>query len=203
MTQEADFCGDRLRLSAFLRVVADGMPERPTRFKRRFVGVDRSFDSQIQHDPGHGDAGSPPGQEAVQKQYPNNTTATHVIYSPSPQPPEIAASHLRLTTQTNSGSQRHCKQSERVQLLEDQQHIRERESTTAMTEPLDISRKTSSTPKRRHLPVNELALLRTTSSDGLPLPSVRNCPARPVYLAIANNQTPGCRSLLCCSCFCS
>ena len=44
MPQEADFCGDRLRLSAFLRVVGNGMPKRPTRFRRRVPVTDDSLE---------------------------------------------------------------------------------------------------------------------------------------------------------------
>jgi hypothetical protein len=36
MDDDANFCGGRLRLTAFLRIVEHNMPQRPTRFKRRW-----------------------------------------------------------------------------------------------------------------------------------------------------------------------
>jgi hypothetical protein len=44
MPQEADFYGDRLRLSAFLRVVGNGIPKRPIRFRRRVLVTDNSLE---------------------------------------------------------------------------------------------------------------------------------------------------------------
>jgi hypothetical protein len=49
MLQVADFCGDRLRLSAFLRVVGDGMPQRPTRFRRRQRAADNLLETSTSH----------------------------------------------------------------------------------------------------------------------------------------------------------
>lgn len=203
MSQEADFCGDRLRLSAFLRVVADGMPQRPTRFKRRFIGIEQSLDSQKRRDADHGGAARSLSQEAILEGYPNDTIISDVARSLWPRSPEFAPDHIRSATRPSDELQKNCKQSEAVQPLQDQQHTREQEMTTALFEPLHVSRRTSGTPRRRHLPVNEVALLRTTSYDGLPLPSVRTCPTRQVYLAITDTQMLGCRSPLCCSYSCS
>lgn len=47
-------------------------------------------------------------------------------------------------------------------------------SVTEAKNPTRVSQKHASTRKRR-LPVNQLALLRTTMSDGLPHPNVRSC----------------------------
>lgn len=188
MTQEADFCGDRLRLSAFLRVVADGMPQRPTRFKRRSRGIDHRLGSSGQHDTDHVDARSSPAQKAAHEQCHNNTSILDVVRSPSPQLPELAAEDFRSVTRAKSGSQKDREQSEDVQPSENQRQTGERTSVTAVTKSLKKPRKIPSTRKRRHLPVNGLALLRSTSSDGLPLPSVRYCPARQVQLAIADTN---------------
>jgi hypothetical protein len=35
MADDANFCGGHLRLTAFLRIVENNMPQRPARFKRR------------------------------------------------------------------------------------------------------------------------------------------------------------------------
>ncbi|KAF2032593.1 hypothetical protein EK21DRAFT_86912 [Setomelanomma holmii] len=42
MDDDVNFCGGRLRLAAFLRVVEKGIPERPARFKRRVPWVDQT-----------------------------------------------------------------------------------------------------------------------------------------------------------------
>ncbi|KAF1927868.1 uncharacterized protein M421DRAFT_421063, partial [Didymella exigua CBS 183.55] len=160
MTQEADFFGDRLRLSAFLRIVADGIPQRPTRFKRRLFGICHGEPS-CQQGPGLLDAKSAPDQETA-----DNTTVPDVVRSSSPQPPELAAEGHRLADHANSRSQEDRGRAE----PEDQRRIGERTSITAINKPPNQPRQVSRIRRRRHLPVNELALLRTTSSNGLPLP---------------------------------
>jgi hypothetical protein len=50
MTAEADFCGDRLRLASFLRVVGNA-PQRPLRFRRR-IKQDERVDAVPSPQPG-------------------------------------------------------------------------------------------------------------------------------------------------------
>jgi hypothetical protein len=170
MTQEADFCGDRLRLSAFLRVVADGMPKRPTRFRRRLVDSNQSLDSSNQRGSSLLEVGSPSAQDPTSEQYPE---ILDVARSPSLQTPGLAAEDLRSANQSGSKPQSDCSKYEGVQHSPVQRQSVKRPSNLTTIEPSQKPRKISITRKRWHLPVNELALLRTTSSDGLPLPSVR------------------------------
>ncbi|KAF3045727.1 hypothetical protein E8E11_006319 [Didymella keratinophila] len=173
MTQEADFCGDRLRLSAFLRVVAEGLPQRPTRFRRRVVDPNHSLDSSTQRDSSLLDAKSPSDQAPALEQYPENAILK-VVRSPSLQAPELAAEDLRFASQNGSNPQSDCSQREHVQHSPAQKQSVKRSSSPTTLKPSQKPRKISSTRKRGHLPVNELALLRTMSSDGLPLPSDAN-----------------------------
>jgi hypothetical protein len=112
MTDDANFCGGRLRLSAFLCVMENGMPRRPSRFKgRRIQSV-----TDVPLDPAVPDA----------KDAANITEAAITTLVP------------RVSDSQKSS-------------------IRSRE-------PLRT--------RKRKLPVNGLALLRTTTSDGLPVPGV-------------------------------
>jgi hypothetical protein len=112
MTDDANFCDGRLRLRAFLRVVENDMPQRPSRFKRRHM------------QPAENAPFDPAGHEP--KASANITKAANT--TPVPHQTEI------------------------------------RKSSTRSREPLRT--------RKRKLPVNCLALLQTTTSDGLPEPGV-------------------------------
>jgi hypothetical protein len=190
MTQEADFCGDRLRLSALLRVVGEGMPQRPTRFRRRLVDPNNSLDSSNQRDSGLPVPKSPSDPDPALEQCSENTILT-VVRSLVLQSPELEAEDLHSASQKGSIPQRDCDQCEHVQQSPVQKQSVKRSSNRTTMKPTQEPRKISSTRKRRHLPVNELALLRTTSSDGLPLPSVRRSRAKHVYLPRTDLPLPG------------
>jgi hypothetical protein len=114
MADDANFCGGRLRLAAFLRVVEYDMPQRPSRLKRRIMPL-------VEELPVNAAACEPKGATTTTKA----SIATRI--------PQV------LRAKVSSGR----------------------------------SRAPPRTRKRR-LPVNGLALLRTTTSDGLPEPGVRS-----------------------------
>lgn len=169
MTQEADFCGERLRLSAFLRV-ADCMPQRPTRFRRRLVDSNYCLDSSNQRNCSLIDVRSPSDQDPALEQDPE---ILNLARSPSLQTPELAAEDLRSPYQSRSKPQSDFNEHEGIQHSLVQRPSAKRSSNPTTIESSQKLRKISSTRKRRRLPVNELALLRTTFSYGLPLPIVR------------------------------
>lgn len=179
MLQTSDFCGDRLRLSAFLRVVGDGMPQRPTRFKRRLQDTLNGLEGSTlschnvscsieQHDPKHKAESLSPDVvflDTTQSPLPEQSTPPVVDDLPPP-----------ICSETDDVSRWRC---EHLQLPNT------RQQTAKRTPPITLPRSprnVSSTRKRQRLPVNELALLSTTSSDGLPQPSVRCPPARQLLL---------------------
>ena len=173
MPQEADFCGDRLRLSAFLRVVGNGMPKPPKRFRRRVLVTDNSLEPSIHLET---------TQEAT-------TGAKKVSGEPLIRVPDVDPAGSRVPEQPSSMSGilftapeigteggAEFESQEDVRVVEMLPQLKERHLIIAKT---PMSKEPSKAPKhrrKRRMPVNELALLRTTSSDGLPLPSVRGYP---------------------------
>ena len=170
MPQEADFCGDRLRLSAFFRVVGNGMPKPPKRFRRRVLVTDNSLEPSIHLET---------TQEAT-------TGAKKVSGEPLIRVPDVDPAGSRVPEQPSSMSGilftapeigteggAEFESQEDVRVVEMLPQLKERHLIIAKT---PMSKEPSKAPKhrrKRRIPVNELALLRTTSSDGLPLPSVR------------------------------
>lgn len=177
MSQEADFCGDRLRLSAFLRVVGDGMPPRLARFRRRLRAAEYGHDvstarDNIPHDNGATITLSLTGSTKRERSV--DPSALDVFNSSSFGRPTSEADDPLFKGNIESEAQQGGLQQPGF----DEQAITlrkadERTSVTSTTVSLSKLRKTSSARKERRLPVNELALSRTTSSDGLPQPSVR------------------------------
>lgn len=157
MAHEADFCGDRLRLSAFLRV-ADGVPKRPTRFKRRTRPVEADEASRREQS-------APTDNSLVGRHFHGEFLTSLSVFdtSSSATPDEALLGAVR-----DSRSQRDRGRPDSIQITS----ILQAKKCAAAKSPSKI-RKTSSARRRRRLPVNELVLLRTTSSDGLPRPSVR------------------------------
>jgi hypothetical protein len=171
MPQEADFCGERLRLSAFLRVVGNGIPKRPIRFRRRIPVTDDSLEPSTHLET---------TQEA-------STGSKTVSGEPLTKVPDVDPAGLRVPEQPNPmsdnlftapeiGSEGGAgfESNEDVQIVKLPPWLKER-NPTAKTLTSKEPPKVSKHRRKRRLPVNELALLRTTSSDGLPLPSVRSC----------------------------
>jgi hypothetical protein len=164
MPQEADFYGDRLRLSAFLRVVGNGIPKRPIRFRRRVLVTDNSLEPSTHLET---------TQEA-------STGAKTVSGEPFTKVPDVDSAGSRVREQPNSMSDSLFTAPEigsesgvGFESYEDVPRLKERNLTIAKT-PKSKPPKVSKHRRKRRLPVNELALLRTKSSDGLPLPSVRS-----------------------------
>ena len=161
MAHEADFCGDRLRLTAFLRF-ADGVPKRPTRFKRRTRPVEAAEASR------HGQSApieNPLVGRLVCGEFPTDLSVSDIARSATPD-------ELLVGTMRDSRSQRDRGRPDSVQIASIRQAENCATAVAVAKSPMK-SCKTSSTRRRRRLPVNELVLLRTTSSDGLPRPSVR------------------------------
>lgn len=170
MPHEAEFCGDRLRLSAFLRVVGNGMPQRPARFRRRLQVTDNNPESPACRDTMQKEHAFP--QTTYSEQFIDATVA-EPVYSLIPEEPT-------LTSETHSPAPRTSNIDGTVSLsLQDVQMVNtfpvseERKLTMVPTPTSGKTCKGPSSRRRRRLPVNELALLRTTSSDGLPQPNVR------------------------------
>ncbi|KAF2631187.1 hypothetical protein BU25DRAFT_481740 [Macroventuria anomochaeta] len=102
MPQEADFCGDRLRLSAFLRVVGDGMPQRPTRFRRRLRAVDNGVDTSIYHGTDRADHEVPPAERVAREGPSSDVSIFDIARSLSPDQPTLAPTDLLPEVPTNS-----------------------------------------------------------------------------------------------------
>lgn len=173
MPQEADFCGGQLRLSAFLRVVGDGMPRRPTRFKRRLPAVDSALDAPIDIST---DSTVTSVHSAVHKELSKDISLFDIAHSPVPE--QLSLEGRSRGIAFNSGCLRDCDRPDDGPLSTSQQQAKRQIFNTTKRRSITEPCKTSSARKGRRLPVNELALLRTTASDGLPQPSVRHRLAR-------------------------
>ncbi|KAJ4989146.1 hypothetical protein SVAN01_05408 [Stagonosporopsis vannaccii] len=169
MLQTVDFCGDRLRLSAFLRIVGDGMPQRPTRFKRCLQDTinDPKGSSSRRHNALCSSEQHNTDHRPARKSPPRDAFVFNTAQSPLPVP-SLEDDLLPLQcTVTDSFNRWRLGDS---QLPNTKQQAVQRRPLT-MLKPTDHSSHGLDTRKRRRLPVTELALLRTTSSDGLPHPS--------------------------------
>jgi hypothetical protein len=174
MPQKADFCGDRLRLLAFLRVIGTDMPKQPTRFRRRVPVTDNSLEPSTHLET---------TQEA-------STSAETVSGESLTKVPDVYPAGSRVTEQPISMSDNLFTapeignefgagfDSHDVQIVKLLPPLKERNPTISKTLTSKEPPKVSKHRRKRRLAVNELVLLRTTSSDGLPPPSVRS------YLAV-------------------
>ncbi|KAF2129596.1 hypothetical protein P153DRAFT_396853 [Dothidotthia symphoricarpi CBS 119687] len=193
MAHDANFCGDRLRLAAFLRIMEYGIPPRPTRFRRRVQAVEK---------PMRGSDPSPTNQEYSFV----NTSAAIPIHGVSrPSTPEATTSGVDASRTHHSSPSNplatdadstydippsHTSIEPYVGLIKDgiheptglqQQHANgllvKQSLQNAGIMSSSNSHKTPSKPRpssstrKRRLPVNCLALMRTSTSDGLPEPS--------------------------------
>lgn len=169
MLHEADFCGDRLRLEAFLRVVDDGLPERPTRFRRRLrAAEDDGEGSKCRESDGTDSVVGPSRQDKFVNEgtvfdMVSLTRSEQLLYVPEEPLPNAA---------NDDGCQGIREQSERAHPSH-RVRVDENEAGTTVTKSSIKTSKTSSTRKRRRLHVNDLTLVRTVSSTGLPQLSVR------------------------------
>lgn len=178
MAQEADFCGGRLRLSAFLRVVGDGMPQRPTRFRRRQRAADDFPEASTSHATDCTDMRITVIQHeeiSHEDEHFKDTSVLDTSHSTLPEHPTLAPEDPLPESTIDSGVQSGgCQQPEADQHPIAQRKAGKRTPTALTTNSPSEPCKMLSTRKKRRLPVNELALLRTTSSNSLPRPSVRS-----------------------------
>ncbi|KAJ8116943.1 hypothetical protein OPT61_g1741 [Boeremia exigua] len=178
MPSKVDFCGDRLRLSAFLRVVGDGMPQRPTRFRRHLRDNGSSPECLNHRDTDYSCAQTIPAQESVHIGPSNDSCIFHTTRSSSPEQ-SMLTSNVRLSlATTHNDNEDELWRPEDAQPTHTQQPATQQTPVAGVTKSPGKPHKAPSTQKRRRLPVNELALLQIMSSDDLPKPNEadRACP---------------------------
>lgn len=153
MAHDADFAGDRLRLSAFLRIVQN-LPQRPARCRRR-AGPSIAGDDHVPA-PASDDAQTVP-------------TSSRREISPCPDslPEEDATAEVSNETSPVPEIGRE----------EDPPIPSPKPTALHVYSPKERKadprqRGPSNTARKRRLPVNELTLVRTTTADGLPDRSV-------------------------------
>lgn len=179
MANDADFTGGRLRLTAFLRAVEHGMPQRPSRFRRKVqlpeVASAESNDEPNVVTPCAVETSHPLEDDAVQ-----GMESKSQIVGPS----HAGAGHCVPSSQ-NLGESTFTE-------LEGQESKTSKDppidaTTIPQTDMTAVAQRTATKrpPKQARspllprkiqkirLPVNCLPLLRTTTSDGLPDPFVR------------------------------
>jgi hypothetical protein len=197
MADDTNFCDGRLRLTAFLRAVENGMPARPSRFKRRVPLEETSPQDFAFPEPLHTEesAGYLPNSTRSRTPGPSRE-ATSEVSSAQETDLDTARSPTSMRIQVYPDSYKHLgpgsgnEESDREQPTAtptishasiDEQAVHAWKVKTRSNRPL----KATDTRKRR-LPTTGLALVRTTTSDGLPDPSVREHLG---YYAMAVSQT--------------
>jgi hypothetical protein len=196
---DANFVDNRLRLAAFLRVVKQGMPPRPSRFKRRIQVPDEQSASLVtaaisqidqvlpateaDHDPSTRDSacldvasataavdvGYFGDDETGYRVQPISIYHIPLSRTPTVTRPTPANDDDQEVQQSQSPVQRQSYTTLSVKFR--------RKAGTAITtkaKKAPAKPRGSSNTRKRRLPVNELALLRTTTSDGLPPAGVRS-----------------------------
>ncbi|KAH6614218.1 hypothetical protein C7974DRAFT_72912 [Boeremia exigua] len=177
---EADFCGDRLRLSAFLRVVGDGMPQRPTRFKRRLRHSHHFSEGLGQDYSDRNGERANPTQKSTREGHSNDKFIIEASRSSKPKLNTLRSEHRPQAPALNNGNEHTRGRLEDSQPTDTEEQAVKLTSITAVTRSPTKPHTVPQIRNRRRLPVNQLALLRTTSSDGLPQPSTYHVPAMPV-----------------------
>ena len=170
MPQEADFCGDRLRLSAFLRVVGNGMPKPPKRFRRRVLVTDNSLEPSTHLETTQE---ATTGAKKVSGELLIRVPDVDPAGSQVPEQPSSMSGILFTAPEIGTEGGAESESQEDVRVVEMLPRLEERNPIIAKTPMSKEPYKAPKHRRKRRMPVNELALLRTTSSDGLPLPSVR------------------------------
>lgn len=146
---DANFHNGRLRISAYLRTVGEGLPRRPRRSNRRRAIVEADGQTSKERD----------NTENSVPCLPSESKAVDM-------PPSLpdASDEKAKEIQHSTPSSRHSPSPN----PESSPHHQQEESAKS-----PIKNQGSSQTRKRRLPVNQLALLRTTSSQGLPDPGVR------------------------------
>jgi hypothetical protein len=184
MDHDANFVGGRLRLATFLRVVELEMPQRPSRFQRRMQSVGHQSQVSIRLPSGdiepptvaasmdgetfdqHKETGSLfDNREATPKSTVPAGSVFEVPRSPTSADPCSGFDHF---------SSLHGEHEPGAKGTTDQLEKRSRSARRLKDQQVYYKATGSSSTRKRRLPVHGLALLRTTTTDGLPKPSVRN-----------------------------
>ncbi|KAH7394978.1 hypothetical protein DE146DRAFT_66731 [Phaeosphaeria sp. MPI-PUGE-AT-0046c] len=176
MADDTNFSGGRLRLTAFLRAVENGMPQRPSRFRRRMQlsreGTAELNDSNFFYTPCTGRTDSRHMDNAVQgmetdaqKEGPSHARVGHRVPS-SPNLEEITSIDLDgygsknpWRAPVNAKSIRQTSETATAHRTATKGPIRQ---TRSLTRPQKS--------QKRQLPGDCLPLIRTSTSDGLPDP---------------------------------
>jgi hypothetical protein len=197
MVDNTNFCDGRLRLTAFLRVVENGMPPRPSRFKRRVPleetsPQDSAFSEAVYTEESPEDL---PNSTSSRTSGPN-TDATSEVPSAQKTDLEVTCSLTPMRLRVYPDSYRHLGAGSSNEESDCEQptaiHAISQASTYELAVPVSKVKTKSSRPskatdtRKRRLPTTGLALVRTTTSDGLPDPSVRELLG---YRAMAVPQT--------------
>lgn len=170
MAHDTNFVGNRLRLSAFLSCVG-GMPDRPSRFRRPIKHVDvvgsaapfsRSYRDVSVREAGREPA-ILPSKSSAEAEVIKTDLCQESATTDKPLDTNIGEAQLVLDGLTNAPSVYDIPRSPPPDLR--------LASASASRQGL---RNGLSSIRKRHLPVHELALLRTTTLNGLPLPGVRS-----------------------------
>jgi hypothetical protein len=168
MADDANFVGGRLRLAAFLRTVETDMPQRPSRFKRRLPSKHFAREPDSAEIPRIGDDVLPDISEqgrsrGAAEEAP--TPGTEFDLPRSGVADVVAGKH--------DGSDSACAKRQYTSAKTEKRtkNTKQVARVTMLKKQFGVFHKSSDTRKRR-LPVNGLALLRTTISDGLPEPGV-------------------------------
>lgn len=181
---DANFHNGRLRLAAFLRVVESDMPKRPSRFKRRFHTPEEGLQEpngppvleEAELITKQEEIGAPTGSDAAKHMIRPDAVPLPSEYdlprsmSPDQSGPERSHSHADFARSANTGTP----EVDEPQAVKHRKHLRKKPDITqspSNTRVAKVPGRSSATRKRR-LPVIGLALLRTTTSDGLPEPAV-------------------------------
>jgi hypothetical protein len=205
MTHDANFVDNRLRLTAFLRVVKEGIPPWPSRFRRRIqvpdetaeppVATSQSQTNQVllapeaHQEPPISGLSSPIALRfiatAVEKRAATDVEVGVLNEDETEyrlQPGSIYDVPLSPTSTRSSPVS-----GDDQDVYERQSPVQRQPETNGSAKfahqagtavPVKVKRASrkplgSSSTRKRRLPVNELALLRTTTLDGLPQPGVR------------------------------
>ena len=195
MTDGSDFCGERLRLTALLRT-AEKMPRRPARFRRRWAEAEQNqatknspltmdvpIDYTISTACTKSRLGltSEPTEESVLDDLPRDASASGSHLPPSERGSSGTVIAPRISNPDRaSANMRDAPKGRPLALL----HVPTPRGkmrcakATKQKKPNGFSRGPSNARKEKRFPVKELALVRTSTENGLPSPGVRSSSPR-------------------------
>jgi hypothetical protein len=175
MADENDFCGGRLRLTALLRM-AENMPERPARFRRRLVEGIMAADTTLTE--------NIPDQEASPMEIADNpgpevhwhvSSASGVIVSQLELDTDSARSRQSLSRRASGGT---LNSPERLSVVGPARTPLKKKpivhSSKVKKKSDGRSSRGARSARRKRMPVKGLALIRTSTEDALPELGVRS-----------------------------